>query len=481
MALATVAACTDLKVQEVDSFAPKAGATGFDPTKLLASAYNDLDVFTNQDNVYSLTAHTTDEMIPPTRGVDWGDNGVWRTLDEHTWNSTHSYVLSAWNDLNGRAYKCNQILSASPSPTQKAEAQFLRAFYMFQVMDLYGQVPFREVTQGVNDLPKVFSRSDAFDFIVKDLTEALPNLPVGAPDPKNGKASKAAANTMLAKLFLNKAVYKATTPQGPYTFDKADMDKVVAYCDAVKDAGYSLESSYFTNFTTAASKEIIFTTGGAGSPQNRWYMTLHYDQNPSGWNGFTTLADFYDKFEAGDQRRGVAAKKDSSKFSGIGKGFLVGQQFNDNGKAIIEDRGKTPLIFTREIPLSGANVKQGIRVIKYHPADAGQYILLRYSDVLLMKAEAQLRSSNAAGALVTVTPLRAARGASVLASVTEANLLDERGRELYWEGVRRTDLIRFGKFTTSTGVTKKDDYTVLFPIPTNAIVSNPNLKQNAGY
>lgn len=480
----TVVACTDLKVNEVDSFAPAGGSTSFNPTKLLASAYEDLGVFTDQGNIFSLMAHTSDEMIPPTRGTDWGDNGVWRTLDEHTWNASHSNVLNAWNDINGRAYKCNQILAATtPAATaaEKAEAQFLRALYTMQIMDLFGQVPFRETSQGVDDNPSVKTRSDAFDFIVKDLTDALAVLPEAAPGAKNGKASKAAANALLAKLFLNKAVYKSANPAGPYTFDAADMAKVVSYCDAVTAAKYDLESSYFNNFTTTGGKEIILTTGGAGSPQNRWFMTLHYDQDPSGWNGFTTLADFYGKFENGDQRKGVAAKKDSSKFAGIGKGFLIGQQYDKNGKEIIEGRGNTKLIFTPEVALSGATVTQGIRVIKYHPADAGQYILLRYADVYLMKAEAQMRSGGNAAALVSVNALRTLRGASLKTALTEADMLDERGRELYWEGNRRTDLIRFGKFTTSTGVTKKDDFTVLFPIPTNAVATNPNLKQNPGY
>jgi starch-binding outer membrane protein, SusD/RagB family len=472
-----------LKVTEVDSFAPAGGSTSFNPTKLLASAYEDLGVFTDQGNIFSLMAHTSDEMIPPTRGTDWGDNGVWRTLDEHTWNASHSNVLNAWNDINGRAYKCNQILAAtSPAPTasEKAQAQFLRAFYTMQIMDLFGQVPFRETSQGVNDNPSVKTRSEAFDFIVKDLTDALAVLPEAAPDAKNGKASKAAANALLAKLYLNKAVYKSANPAGPYTFDPADMAKVISYCDAVTAAGYSLESKYFTNFTTAATKEIIWTTGGAGSPQNRWFMTLHYNQDPSGWNGFTTLADFYGKFEDSDQRKGTPAKKDGSAFAGIGKGFLVGQQYDKDGKELL-DRQTNKLIFTPAVPLSGAVEAQGIRLIKYHPADAGQYILIRYADVYLMKAEAQMRSSGNAAALVSVNALRTLRGATLKTALTDADMLDERGRELYWEGNRRTDLIRFAKFTTSTGVTKKDDYTVLFPIPTNAVATNPNLKQNPGY
>jgi hypothetical protein len=210
-------------------------------------------------------------------------------------------------------------------------------------------------------------------------------------------------------------------------------------------------------------------------------MTLHYDQEPDGWNGFTTLADFYGKFEAGDKRRGSDALKNGTEFSGIGKGFLRGQQFNKAGVAIIEGRGKTPLIFTDDIPLSGAGVKQGIRVIKYHPAEAKQYNFMRYAEAHLMKAEALLRKGDAAGALAAVNVLRSNRGATALTALTADALFDERRRELYWEGYGRTDEIRFGKFTSGPGVVNKDGYTTLFPIPAAALASNPNLKQNPGY
>ena len=258
------------------------------------------------------------------------------------------------------------------------------------------------------------------------------------------------------------------------------MTKAIAFADAVTADGFALETNYFDNFTTKATSEIILVTL-EGSPSNRWFMTLHYDQNPSGWNGFTTLADFYGKFEASDKRRGTDALKNGTDFSGIGKGFLRGQQFTKAGVAIIEQRGKTPLIFTDDIPLSGAGVKQGIRVIKYHPAEAKQYNFMRYAEAYLMKVEALLRKGDAAGALVAVNVLRANRGASLLTALTADALLDERRRELYWEGYGRTDEIRFGKYTTGPGVVNKEGYTTLYPIPAAALAANPNMKQNPGY
>jgi starch-binding outer membrane protein, SusD/RagB family len=485
LAFSVISACTDLETKEVDSKVEEAtggGAGTVDPTEGLVSAYKDLGAYTDQANIYALYEHPSDEMIPPTRGVDWSDNGVWRSLHTHTWDPTHSMVLGAWNQLNQRAFRMNQILASSPSAAQAAEAKFLRAFNMFHVMDLFGQVPFREFNEGVEVNPKVLTRSDAFDFIVKDLEDALGGLENTGPKPTNSKATKAAANALLARLYLNKAVYKSATPEGPYTFEKADMDKVVAYCDAVTAAGYALQDEYFKNFTKTADKEVIFTTA-EGSPQNRWFMTLHYNQNPSGWNGFTTLADFYNKFEAGDERRGTPAPGDNSEFGGIGKGFLVGPQINKDGTPLIDTRTQRQLNFTPDVPLSGAATDKGIRVVKYHPSDNGQYILLRYADVYLMKAEAIFRGgSGSETALALINNLRASRGASALTSVDEATILDERGRELYWEGLRRIDQIRFGTFTTTwSEKTNTEPFRVLYPIPQQALDSNPNLQPNPGY
>lgn len=478
-------ACTDLQVEEVDSIITEQedGTFSGDPTALLESAYKDLGAFIDQAGVYSLYQHTSDEMIPPTRGTDWGDNGIWRTLHQHTWDATHAYVLSSWNILNERAYKCNQVLASNPSPQQEAEARFLRAFYTYQIMDLYGQVPFREVTDGVDVLPRVKSRSEAFDDVVADLEAALPELP--SDITMTTKATKGAAYALLARLYLNKAVYKSATPEGPYTFDAADMNKVIEYADMVIAEGYALDADYFTTFSSSADKSVIFATA-EGTPINRWMMTLHYDQNPSGWNGFTTLADFYNSFEGTDERLGSPATADGSAFSGIGRGFLVGTQVDDNGNVIANSRqGGIPLSFTPEISLAGAKTDEGIRVIKYHPADHGNYIFLRFADVWLMKAEAILRGGTATGgetALSMVNTLRNARGASSLASVSEEEMLAERGRELYWEAVRRMDLVRFGQFNSTWGEKSNTEaFRVLFPIPQQALDSNPNLAQNDGY
>ena len=224
----TFQACTDLEPNEKDSLIvnPTAGGAAGNPTDLLASAYKDLDIFAAQDHIYALTEHTTDEMMGPTRGTDWGDNGILRTLHAHTWDASHNYVLSSWNFLNTRIFKSNQILASSPSASEAAQAKFLRAFNMWHVMDLYGQVPFRNVTDGIDVNPRVLTRAEAFAFVEKDLLEAIPALPVVGPTVANTTASRAAGNALLARLYLNKAIYLNSA------FDNADMDKVIAACDA---------------------------------------------------------------------------------------------------------------------------------------------------------------------------------------------------------------------------------------------------------
>ncbi len=488
IALFTVS-CTDLVTKEVDSQVVKSGSgagAAADLGGLLTNSYKDLGGFTDQAAVYSLYEHVTDELKPPTRGVDWGDNGVWRTLYQHTWDPSHANILGAWNNLNSNVYRTNQVIQSTnpvPSAGQLAEAKVLRALNMWFAMDLWGQVPFRNITDGATVLPKVYSRSEAFDFILKDLQDALPGLDNGSPANVNEKATKAVAQFLIARMMLNKAVYKSATPAGPYTFAASDMDAVIAAVDAIDSYGFGLEPNFFDNFNKTGTKERLLTVrGDAGTSQNRYYMTLHYDQNPSGWNGFTTLADFYGKFDAADKRIGAPSPVGvGSAFYGIKLGFLKGPQVKDDGSPLVDSRTQKVLDFSSDVPLSGAATEKGIRAIKYHPANSGTYIMFRYADAYLMRAEANFRKGNVAAATTALTNLRAVRGAGALTATLD-NILDERGRELYWEGVRRIDLIRFGKFTaTHDDKTVSDPNRVLYCIPQLALDSNPNLKQNPGY
>jgi len=438
--------------------------------------------------------HTGDALIAPTRGGDWDDNGAWRALHQHTWDADFSNVRNFFNRYTSGLFSAIDILQFNPNTQQEAEARFLRAFYVFWICDGWGQVPMREPGAPLSDLPSVLSSSEAIAYVISELEAIVGNLPA---DDVPWVATQAAAYGLLAKAYLNKAVYESED-RLTFAFDAADMTKVIEYCDAIISTGdFELESQYFDNFTSdngENSSELIFCSNNTAGTQSEgvrgtWMSGLHYNQTPSGWNGFTTLADFYNTFETDDQRRSqeLATLKAET---GLLAGLAIGQQYNAAGEAL-EDRQGNPLSFTLESPImvSGDALEvSGVRIYKFIPdmtmeeTPGNDFTFLRYGDILLTKAEALLRSGQGGDALTIVNELRGVRGASDLGSIDEASLLAERGRELYQEGWRRNDLIRYGKFLEAWQDKPASDPTyLLFPFPSAQIVANPDLQQNPGY
>lgn len=502
--------CSDLTDVDEDGIARETveggGSSIDDPAAALTGVYAQMNGFANQTNSpYALMEHPSDEMMGPTRGTDWSDFGVWRQLHLHTWDPSHSIVLENWNLLNSGVFRATQVIEASSASEQQvAEAKFLRALFMFYVMDLYGQVPFRDSDAGPNDIPDVLSRPDALEFIITDLEEARPNLPNLASGDDAATASQEAADFLLAKLALNRAVYTQATADNPtidFEFSNEDMDEVISRVENIEGNGYLQIGDYWDNFyvdNTDESTELIFVLDNedddAPATVNNFYnMTLHYNQTPSSWNGFTTISEFYSTFTDDDDVRKYSTRPDLTEETGLNQGFLIGQQYGpggeENGEAL-NDRGGNPLVFTEDVDLFYSNERQGIRVIKYspNPEDPSNtvlntdFIIFRYADALLMKAEAHWRKGENAQALQIVNDLREERNASPVGSIDEETLLNERGYEFYWEGWRRHDQIRFGTFLDSwTGKEASDPYRVVFPIPQKAMDTNPNFEQNSGY
>ena len=494
------AGCTKLDNQLNGSLSDIGGSSAGGPAvvaPLLKATYVAFrNPYQDQARLWCLQEHTSDEACGPTRGGDWDDNGIWRVLHQHKWDADHAFIRDTYSDLGKIIFNATDIMRLSPSTQQKAEATFLRAFATLSMLDGWDQCPYREPGGNTLENPKVRKGTEALDWIISEITAAIPGLPTGAANIAN----KNAARVLLMKCYLNKAVYlNRTTP----VFAAADMNQVISLADQIISSGsYSLSSNYFVNFAPtndAISPEDIFTflnIGGSesGNVRSRWFCTLHYNQNPSGWNGFTTLSDFYSKFEAVDKRRGGNAYPGMT--NGILPGFLVGQQFTGAGVAL-NDRKGNPLVFTPTVSLkeTGNNLEvTGIRVVKY-PIDYvsgdnsnNDYVLYRYSDVLLMKAEALLRGGTPTAvapitAVAAVNMVRSRVSATPLATISLDQLSDERGREFYWEGMRRTDMIRFGKFlgprVLKSGTS--DSKYLLFPIPNEQLAVNPNLVQNPGY
>lgn len=507
LAALVVAACTDLAPTVEDGIGVDVGGGSLppiaDPAAALTGVYNQLRTFRGPGGTFALMDHSSDEMMGPTRGTDWSDFGVWRQLHAHTWDASHSQVLGSWNDLNAGIFRATQVADA-PTATarQVAEARFLRAVFAFYVMDLFGQVPFRPSAAPPDVIPDVMDRPEAFDFIVADLRAARPQLPNLTSGADAETASQEAVDFLLARLYLNRAVYTTSTPAspsaGPYTFATADMDTVIARVQSIIDNSYTDLSPYWDNFhwnNTTLSNELVFVKGevaGAGGNFTTFWWTLHYHNSPSDCcNGFVTLGAFYDLFEPADVRRS-AFIPEMTVPTGVWAGILEGQQYDSYvdpttpGDSLY-DRGGNPLVFTREVDLFYSNERMGLRVIKYliKPDQFNEpgtdFIFFRYADALLMKAEAHFRKGEPE-ALIIVNQIRADRGASLLTAITEQDILDERGRELYWEGWRRHDQIRFGVFTQAWEQKPASGaHTVMFPIPQRALDTNPNLVQIQGY
>lgn len=509
--LGVIMAACSLDIDESDSFLTKGGSDIFNgvenPGAQLTTIYNNIrSQAENQANLYALTEVTTDELVVPTRGTDWGDNGVWRTLHVHTYGPTHTQILDTWNEKNSAVLRCTEIIdpkTTTATALEIAQAKFARAYNMWIVIDFWGVQPFRNPSDGPDVLPSVMTRIEAYDMIVKDLTDAIAGLPASNPTSSDKNMPvKSTARFFLAKVKLNAAVYKGS-------YGASDLQDVIDLVNSIEGDGYGLVNNYFEIFhgPTFANTDVIWSVAaGAG---NRMWNGLHYNQGhpdntAGGWNGFSTFTDFYDKFEGPandnsfgkgqEERRGYTQTLATTNGTnnGFGFGFQLGQMygFKDGAAVALKNRTGQPLAFTKEYPgLVGNTEVTGMRLLKYSPAN-GAYtsgvVMARFADAHLMRAEAMLRKGQAGTALAEVNKLRAKRANTpALGAMDETEMLDERARELYTEGWRRNDLIRFGKYNAPKefmpAAEGGDDHTNLFPIPSSALLTNPNLVQNPGY
>lgn len=501
-ALVLGVSCTNLDEQIPDA----TEISKADPDAILTSAYNGLRQFEGQDGIFAVQEVTTDFVIVPTRAGDWGDGGAWLENHFHTWKADSREVNTAWRQMLASVYNCDLALAIDGIPAdKKATAQFLKAYYYYNAIDLYGQVPYREAGSSPDDFPKVWTSPEATAQIIALLEQALPNLPAkNTSDPS--VASKDAANFLLAKIYLNKAVFDAPTHTGFNANNVANMNKVIQYVDAISSTT-TLAADYWDNFKPAnhTSPELIFTAKNIngvemGAVRTRWYMGNHYNQVPSGWNGFSVLQEYYDQFNPSDRR---IKNDDPAIIAAFGSplGMRRGLQYDKGGVTPLTTRaqnGSLPLNFQSDLtglPADGKIVSDnwlerwGIRPQKYIPdvsnmdKPENDYVLFRYADALLMKAEAIVR-----GGTSTTTPVAIAAKLSARQGITTvidlsslAGINKARATELWEEGWRRNDMIRFGTYTTSRATMKNTDaYRVLLPIPTSALL-NPNIKQNPGY
>lgn len=492
LSILTFISCTDLSENVYDgldgSIYPE------NPTQvanLTTDAYKKLGNLIDDGGVWYLAQIiSSDEVCAPTRGSDWDDGGKWRILHQHGWKdgaNDFEGVNNMWSSMWSGVTTCNMtkemldLMNSSPAiEAKKAELVALRSFFYYLLIDNFGDVPYLTVANGAPELPEKIKREQIFDSLTTSLESILPKLEL-----KDSKymATRNMAFALLAKLYLNAEVYTGT-PQ----WAKAEQ-----YADSViSHGGYSLADNVSAPFLTdnSTNSEIIFSIPFDENDFQgfRIHMrTLHYQMNlkydmPVGpWNGFAATKLQFDRYSDQDARKTA---------------FLIyGPQFDISGKAITDGTTQTPLVINPEIPALNMDATYTPEQIRMSGARLGKYeikkgakenlsndfVIFRITDIYLMKAEAQLRQSKAidAGTLTAINQIRTRAGLTPHLVWDLQKIEMERTLELFMEGHRRQDQIRFGNFhlawweKEATPIGK----TSLFPIPKWAIDANSNLSK----
>jgi len=468
---------------------------------------------------------STDEAILPARGGNWFDNRNYIAMHFHDWTVDNGIIGSLWYWSSSVIGKSNQAISilegAMPAGTEKStlisELKTMRAISYFVMMDNYGAVPLDTLYGDFSSHAKS-SRVEVFNFIEKELKKAIPNLSGATGVSTYGRPNKQTANALLAKLYLNAEVYTGT---------QRNNDCIAACDEVIKTGAYSIEtlSGYLNMFKPnngPQMKEFIFAVpydpaaGGGGmmyharydvpraiSIRNKYGLTF----TPSAPR--STLPEFYAHFQndVNDVRNKqwltgkqyLADGVTPATVTTTKKGYDQFYTGSDGAAPLTYQVELTPNIVLRQsVPLTDLGNDEiawnmGYRNIKFYPDNTStsrnqnnDVPFLRYSDILLMKAEAILRGGTATlgdTPLSLVNTIRSNRTTTAAwTSVTLEDLYKERSREFAWEAWHRNDMIRFGKFEGQWGF--KTDNNVkhrVFPIPTNALVLNPALKQNPDY
>jgi hypothetical protein len=448
---------------------------------LSVAAYGYLKPFADDGGWWFLAQElSSDELSGPTRGADWYDGGKWINVHRHTWSNDEESVNRMWSSMWEGIIGCNKILDKMngipPSDALKskqAEVRAVRAFFYWCLIDNYGDVPYLTTQVNAPALPFRLHRTAVFDSLIKTLTSDLPLL---KPIDRKNMMNRYAAEALLAKLYLNAEVYTGT----------AHWAEAEQFCDSVLAGPYTFDQDFLAPFKTQNENdpEIIFSIPYDENTFQgfRLHMrTLHYQMNltydmPVGpWNGFAVTPTFFDTYQDIDKRKA---------------GYNIWGPIKDkNGAQITDGTTHTPLIIDPHLPAlymqppaySPTQIRMsGARVVKYEIKMGAKENLsndlpiFRLTDMMLTKAELRIRQGGNGDEYVN--PIRERAGVPAWTNVGLDSLLAERGREMYCEGVRRMDLIRFGKFDQAwwekdaSGPERRT-----FPIPKYASDVNPNL------
>lgn len=479
---------------------------------------------TGQNGFYYHSELSADQLAWPQKGRHGYDGGDHIRMHYHTWTSNENRMRNAWElmwggvgyvnnalkDIEGLDIDAIEDLSEQERSQIVSQLKALRAFHYLKIMDMWGNVPIATaVAEPIN--PETKSRAEVFDFILQELLDNVENLPL--TDASNiGQVTRAAGYAMLSELYLNAQKWTG----------KAMWDECIAISDKIINGeGGGIGgaprlspdiNSLFSN-TNDANPESLFQfqfsrQGGfifdwGGFLQGNEYMKEVLKVGYGGWNALVVIPSAFDAYAPEDLR-----KKDW---------FLFGPQYKYGTKTPVlgtEEYAEQPIVFVNSIrresegdvssqgSMTEGEENSGARFNKYKTGtlddpnyQENDYIIYRLTEIYFNKAEALMRKNNNQATTEAVELINASKKRAFLEDDWQANkyttaslsmdeLLKERGREFVFEGKRRTDLIRFDKFTSSSWwdhQPSNDKNMELFPVPNNQISINPNLKQNPGY
>lgn len=440
------------------------------------------------------------ELPTDEAAIAWNDQGV-QELNTQLWSSSNQFLGSMYYRVFFQVAMANELLRESTDEklssrnvssatraaikTYRAEARFLRALSYWHGLDLFGAIPLvKEDTPVGRTAPAQATRADVYAFVVSELQAIRADLPAGGAN-QYGRASQAAVSMLLAKLYLNSAVYTGTAR---YAEARAEAERVIA-------GSYRLDPNFARMFSADnhTSPELIFVvtqdglkTQSFGGTTFLTHASVGGNMNAAeygldgGWWGLRLKPQVLALFPNGGGP--TSPDKRSAHF------FTAGQT---TAMANLTDfRNGVGGPKYRNVTSTGAPGSS----LQFADVD---YPMFRLADAYLMYAEAVLRGGGGTRTLALdyVNQLRARAYGNASGAITDAQLttdfiLEERGRELLWEGHRRTDLIRYGRFTTAGLWSWKGNvvsgrlteaFRNLYPLPASELIANPNLKQNMGY
>ena len=447
-------------------------------------------------NLWNAQVLTTDEAI-----CSWGDFGI-SQLNNLQYSAANPFIeglyyrtyhqISLTNEFlrqsaDGKLAERGQTNLKDKMKVLRAEARFIRAYSYYVALDLFGNVPFVDETMGIGSfMPEQMKRADLFAWLITEITDLEANLnTINTAD--YGRIDKGAAYMLKAKLYLNAQVYTGTAMYDEVITETEKVNSAYTFFTGNYKEMFYGDNNKMENATAASGFIFVAPSDGLkmqtyGATQFLAFSATGGDINPSdigisgGWGGNRSRGELVDLFTAND-KRGMVTEDASGMF------FKTEEQVVSNPAKFIS--GYSVMKFR--------NIRSDGNAPSNPDFVSTDFPIFRLADSYLMYAEAKINTSDAT-AIGYINEIRKRAGLDELPStfiITPQFILKERGRELFWEASRRTDLIRFGVYTSSdylwswkggvstgSAVSKTKQ---LFAIPAKEIGANTKLVQNPGY